>query len=87
MLEAAKRYIPDKIRQKYQWFSFIYKKILDPVSSKSMWYKEGCQVDAQTNAKIELSKRHKYIIQYNILNQHPKQLLVQYSKKEQSLKE
>jgi hypothetical protein len=53
MLEAAKRYIPDKIRQKYQWFSFIYKKILDPVSSKSMWYKEGCQVDAQTNAKIE----------------------------------
>jgi len=60
MLEAAKRHIPDKIRQKYQRFSFIHKKILDPVSSKSMCNKDGCQVDAQMNAKIEQSKRHRY---------------------------
>jgi hypothetical protein len=61
MLEVTERHIPDKIRLKYQWFSFIHKKILDPVSSKSMWYKDGCQVDAQMNAKIEQSKRHRYI--------------------------
>jgi hypothetical protein len=67
MLEAAERHISDKIRQKYQWFSFIHNKILDPVSSKSMWYKDGCQLDAQMNAKIEHSKRHKYI------NIHPVQ--------------
>jgi hypothetical protein len=26
-----------------------------------MWHKDGCQVDAQMNAKIEQSKRHRYI--------------------------
>jgi hypothetical protein len=59
MLEAPVQHIPDKIRQKYQRFSFIHKKILDPFSSKSMWYKDGCQVDAEMNAKIEQSKRQK----------------------------
>jgi len=61
MLEAVEQHIPDKIRHKYRWFFFIHKKILDPVSSKSMWYKDGCQLDAQMNAKIEQSKRHRYI--------------------------
>jgi hypothetical protein len=32
-----------------------------------MWYKDGCQLDAQMNAKIEQSKRHRYI------NIHPVQ--------------
>jgi hypothetical protein len=61
MLEAAEQHNPEKIRQKYQWFSFIHKKILDPISSKSMWYKDNCQLDAQMNAKIKQSKRHRYI--------------------------
>jgi hypothetical protein len=67
MLEAAERHISDKIRQKYQWFAFIHKKVLVPVSSKSMLYEECCQVDAQINAKIELSIKHRYI------NIHPVQ--------------
>jgi hypothetical protein len=37
------------------------KKVLDPVSSVSMLYKDACQLDAQMNGKIEQSKRHRYI--------------------------
>jgi len=48
-------------------FLYTRKKILDPISSKSMWYKDGCQLDTQMNAKIEQSKRQRHI------NMHPVQ--------------
>jgi len=35
-----------------------------------MWYKDGCQLDAQMNAKIEQSKRHRYINIHHVQRQN-----------------
>jgi hypothetical protein len=51
-------------------FLYTRKKILDPISSKSMWYKDGYQLDAQMNAKIEQSKRHRYINIHQVQKQN-----------------